>query len=243
MRTTFRITALAALALAGLAAAQPAPKDKDQDKTNQVAKPLTHKTLLEKIRKLGYEPELLGDKKTIYRVTVELPNFRSVFDVSLSTDEKVLWTYSYSRTLPDLDAIPAGVLLDLLRVNFDLSPTQFILDAKARRVYLQWQTPNRAFSNSELRGLIETFATIVKRNYAKWTYPVLQPPPAAEDTSESAKLRQKLLGEWSIDSLTREGGKKGADQYAGVTYSFSGTRLSYTNGPRMQVALELKRKK
>src|SRR4051794_30069207 len=128
MRTTLRAAALAVvLGLAGLAAAQPAPKDKDEDKTKQDAKPLTHKSLLAALKDLGHEPEVLGDKIT-YRLTVELPSYRSVFCVGLSKDEKVLWLFTDSRVLADLDAIPADVLRDLLRANVDMDPAHFTID-------------------------------------------------------------------------------------------------------------------
>src|SRR6476619_3026247 len=141
MRSFVRPLASAALLLGllGALSAQDKSDKKEPDKSDK----LTHKSLLEMIRKLGYEPELLGKDKTEYSIKVKLENFQSVFTVHLSGDQTRLWFTANSVKLVDVKAIPESVLRALVRLNSDESPLHFTLDEKAARVYLLHNVANK----------------------------------------------------------------------------------------------------
>jgi hypothetical protein len=237
MSVTLRVLTVGSLLL-GLAVSVPA-RDAEKDKTKDDPKGFTHKSLLERLRGLGHEPEFLGKEKTIYRLKVELDGFEAVFRIWVSPDGKHLWIAAPYR-LVKVEAIPADVALNLLRLNRDLFPRQLTLDKKNKLLYFQQLLPNQEMSAKELRRLIEDFAAQVKKIDPHVEFPVLQPPSSApDDDAEAAKLRERIKGQWVIKSRTKDGVTTDGKSYATSVYSFAGKHCRFSwRRPLVGVALE-----
>ena len=204
-----------------------AEKKKDDDAGKKAPASLTDKSLLEMLQKLGYEPTIRGENKSLYELVIKNDGFQAVVTVSLSKSQTRLWFSSHSRKLVDPDAIPRGVLLKLMALNDEISPSHFILDDKTRQVYLQFSVPNQGIRSADLNVWLEALAADVKRTWPYWKYSVLQPPRAVVDGPAASKEREKFLGTWAVHSFEENGTTKSADKFKGYTYAFAGTACDH----------------
>jgi len=226
------------MAMAAESPAQNTPAKKDEPKKE--APPLTDQTLLEMIKKLGFEPKIYGSKKNLYQVKISTDDFNSVFSVYLSDSKTRLWFVAESDKLVAVDAIPRPVLMKLLDLSDQNFPYHFTLDEQGQRVYLQFSISNEGVDSAALSQRIDDLGIYVRKTWPNWKYSVLQPPRPAVDSAAAGKERQKFLGTWSIDSFTDEGVTKPASDYEGYKYTFRGTHCLHGNKKikRFELALD-----
>lgn len=191
--------------------------------------------LIEVLTKLGYEPNVYGDKKDRCWVSLNRGIYKTTVNFTISNDGTILWFDTPLTTVTFPAQSPPKAMKKLLEENEKIGPAHYVFDASDKRFHLQQPNANRDWTPAGLRKKLEAFDDLLRNQEPNWridNFLRLAPVPAEKSKPELDLLQ----GNWRLVEGMQNGVAASPDVLAQnkVIITISGNHLESGVAPNKQ---------
>jgi uncharacterized protein (TIGR03067 family) len=184
----------------------------------------------ETLKKLGYEPEAIGNAKDSFRIAITRNDRKITYTLWIdSVNAAVIWCDTVLARFSDKCQPNAEALRRLLEENDRIGPSVFNYDKADRSLFLSGPIPNQDLTPAALRKAIDACDETARKAEPLWRFcNLVRLSTVPADVAGPAIAA--LQGEWTAVELVNLGTTVPKEQLAQLSIRFDGDRMYASNG-------------